>query len=159
MRDLRDVLAEHEFLQGLKPEHLALLTGCAANARFEAGDYLFKEGDQATQFFVLREGRVAIQLQHVTNGVTVIETLGAGEILGWSWLVPPHRWRFTARAMEATRAVVLDGNCMRTKCEADHELGYELLKRFSQIISSRLDHARLQLMDLYNTGEPVPRKK
>jgi CRP-like cAMP-binding protein len=79
----------------------------------------------------------------------VVDTIGEGEILGWSWLLPPYHWKFHARATEAVRAIALDGKCLRTKCEQNHDLGYELLKRFSQIMSRRLDATRLQLLDVY----------
>ena len=80
---------------------------------------------------------------------TTVETLGEGEILGWSWLLPPYHWRFHARAVEATRAIALDGRCLRSKCEENHDLGYELLKRFAKIIERRLEATHLQLMDVY----------
>jgi CRP-like cAMP-binding protein len=75
--------------------------------------------------------------------------LAAGEVLGWSWLIPPYHWKFDARAIEQTRALALDGKCLRTKCEEDHDLGYELLKRFAQIMEERLQATRLQLLDVY----------
>jgi hypothetical protein len=75
--------------------------------------------------------------------------LGEGEILGWSWLIPPYNWHFDARAVELTRAIALDGKCLRNKCEQDHDLGYELLKRFAHIMEQRLQATRLQLLDVY----------
>jgi len=81
----------------------------------------------------------------------IVSTLGEGEILGWSWLLPPYQWRFHAHAVDDTRAIALDGKCLRNKCEQNHDLGYELLKRFYRIIDQRLEAARFQLLDVYAT--------
>jgi len=152
METLERILGEHEFLRGLKPEHLALIAGCASNVRFEAGATLFHEGDEADQFYVIRQGKVAVDTHAPGIGPITVQTIGEGEILGWSWLVPPYEWRFTARSVELTRAIALDAACLRNKCETDHDLGYELLKRFTDIISQRLDATRLQLLDVYAVG-------
>lgn len=151
METLETVLAEHPFLQGLSAEHLHLMVGCASNVRFEAGQYLFHEGDQANKFYFIRQGKVAVEIRAAAKGPIVIQTLNAGEVLGWSWLIPPYEWHFDARAVELTRAFALDGKCLRTKCEEDHHLGYELLKRFTDIIEQRLQATRLQLLDIYGT--------
>jgi CRP-like cAMP-binding protein len=149
IHSLQSVLGEHPFLQGLKAHHIELLSGCASNLRFEADSFLCRSGDEADQFYILRSGRVAVEIFAANRGPVTIQTLGEGDILGWSWLVPPYHWRFSARALELTRAIALDGRCLRQKCEQDHELGYELLKRFSHVIAERLDAARLQLLDVY----------
>jgi CRP/FNR family cyclic AMP-dependent transcriptional regulator len=158
MHDLENVLAEHPFLAGLSPEQLATVSGCASNVRFEPGQLLFKEGEDASEFYILRHGKVAIEAFSPTRGALTIQTIGEGEILGWSWLVPPYRWRFDARALELTRAIALDGKCLRGKCERDHDLGYELLKRFADVIGQRQDATRVQLLDLYDTAPPATRK-
>jgi CRP/FNR family transcriptional regulator, cyclic AMP receptor protein len=149
IRSLEPLLAEHPFLKGLDPEHLTLLAGCASNVVFQPGEYLIREGDEARSFFVIRHGRVSVETSAPGRGALAVQTLGPGEILGWSWLVPPYRNRFDGRALEQVRAIALDGECLRGKCEADPRLGYELLKRFSQVMVGRLEATRLQLMDLY----------
>jgi CRP-like cAMP-binding protein len=136
-------------MRGLSQEHIRTIAGCAANARFDTGQYLFRDGDEANQFYIIRKGRIAIEAQSPSSDPTLIHTYGEGEILGWSWLVPPYRWRFSGKALELTRVLALDGKCLRGKCEKDHDLGYELLKRFADILASRLDSARLQLIDMY----------
>lgn len=146
---LEPLLAEHPFLAGLSAPQLETIAGCAKNVRFEAGQPLFREGEDANEFFVLRHGKVAVEAFAPQHGPIIIQTLGDGDVLGWSWLVPPYRWRFGAMAVELTRAVALDATCLRKKCESDHELGYELLKRFTNLIVERLDATRLQLLDLY----------
>jgi len=149
MHTLEPILAEHPFLKGLKQEHLELLTGCASNIRFDAGAFVFRQGQEANHFYILRDGKVAVELFAPQKGAVAIDTYGEGDVLGWSWLIPPYHWRFDARAIEPTRAIALDAKCMRTKCENDHDLGYELMKRFAKIIEQRLDATRWQLLDVY----------
>ncbi len=150
METLEPILAEHPFFQGLAPEHLELLVGCASNVRFDAGEFLFRDGRGGESVLPRpRRARWRSRSSRPGRPPVVVQTLGAGEILGWSWLVPPYRWMFDARAVEPTRAIALDGKCLRGKCEDDHDLGYELLKRFAHIIEERLQAARLQLLDVY----------
>lgn len=149
METLERVLAGHPFFDGLAAEHLRLLVGCATNVRGDAGEFLCREGQEADRFFLVRAGRVALEIAVPGGTPATVQTLGAGEILGWSWLIPPYHWPFDARAVEPTRALALDGTCLRRKCEADHELGYELLKRFARVIERHLEATRLQLLDVY----------
>lgn len=149
MHTLEPLLGEHSFFKGLAPRYLELIAGCASNVRFEAGQYIFHEGEAANEFYVIRHGRVALEIFAPGRGAHAIQTLGAGELLGWSWLIPPYQWHFDARAVELTRALALDGECLRTKCEQDHDLGYEFMKRFAHIMLDRLQATRLQLLDLY----------
>jgi CRP-like cAMP-binding protein len=151
MESLEQILTESPFLQGVQPQHLQLITSCASNVRFEGGQYLFHEGEEAEQFFLMRHGRVALEVFSPNRGAITIQTVEAGEVLGWSWLVPPYQWRFDAKAIDLVRAIALDGKCLRKKCEEDHDLGYDLLKRFSHIIEQRLEATRLQLLDVYGT--------
>jgi len=150
MENLERVLAGHPFFADLAPAHLAVLTGCATNVRIAAGRFLCRTGEEANRFYLIRAGKVAVELLPPGREPVVVQTLRDGEILGWSWLVPPHHWSFDAVALEETRAVALDGTCLRGKCEADHDLGYELLKRFSVVIARRLEATRLQLLDVYS---------
>jgi CRP/FNR family transcriptional regulator, cyclic AMP receptor protein len=150
MQTLEPILAEHPFFKGLKPEYLQLVTGCASNVRFEAGTYIFHEGEEASQFYLIREGKIALEIFAAQHGPITIETIEAGEVLGWSWIFPPYRWHFSGRIFEPTRAIVLDGKCLRAKGEADHDLGYELMKRVAQIMMERLQATRLRLLDIYS---------
>jgi len=151
METLEQILAESPFLHGLQKHHLELITGCASNVRFDGGQYLFHEGEEAEKFFLIRHGRVAIEVFAPDRGALAIQTLEPGDILGWSWLVPPYQWRFDAKATELVRAIALDGKCLRTKCEEDHDLGFDLLKRFAHVIEQRLEATVLQLLDVYGT--------
>ena len=151
METLKGILAGHPFFNGLEDRHLELLVGCASNVRFDAGEFIFRQGEEASQFYLLRQGLVSVEMFVTGRGTVAVQTLGEGDVLGWSWLVPPYRWMFDGRAAELTRAIALDGKCLRTKSESDHDLGYELLKRFVQIVQDRLDAARLQLLNVYET--------
>lgn len=142
-------LSEHPFLKSLDPRHIIFIEGCASNKQFNEGQFIFHEGEEASCFYIIRHGKVAIQLYAPGRGPITIQTIGDGDVLGWSWLIPPHRWRFDAQAIEASDVIVLDGKCLRSKCEQDHDLGYELLKRFAGVITSRLESTRLQLLDVY----------
>jgi CRP-like cAMP-binding protein len=149
METLERILAEHPFLAGLASDQIKLLVGCASNVAFKAGEFIFREGDNADAFYFIRHGKAVIETYVPQKGPIAIQTREAGEVMGWSWMVPPYRWRFDARAVELTRAIALDGKCLRDKCETDHDLGYELMKRFSLLIAQRLEATRLQLMDVY----------
>jgi CRP/FNR family cyclic AMP-dependent transcriptional regulator len=153
IQTLEPILADHPFLKGLRHEHVQLLVGCASNVKFADGDFIFREGEEANHFYILREGKVAIEIPAGHRHGIVIETIGAGEVLGWSWVVAPYRWRFDARVTEATRAVALDAKCLRGKCQQDHELGFELLNRVLQVIEQRLHSTRMQLLDIYGGEE------
>jgi len=149
MQTLEPILAQHPFLKDLEPRHLQLIVGCAMNVRFDAGQSILRAGEEAKQFYIVRHGKIALEIFVPGRGPVMIQTLGEGEVLGWSWLFPPYRWHFDARALELTRAIALDGECLRGKCEADHDLGYELVKRFAHVITERLQATRLQLLDVY----------
>ncbi|MCS6924746.1 MAG: cyclic nucleotide-binding domain-containing protein [Candidatus Binatia bacterium] len=149
MQTLEPILAAHPFFQNLDPRHLHLIVSCASNVRFEAGQFIFREGEAANHFYLLRHGTVQLEIFVPERGPLVIQTLGEGDVLGWSWLFPPYRWHFDARAATLVRAIALDGQCLRTKCEEDHDLGYQLVKRFAHVIMQRLQATRLQLLDVY----------
>jgi CRP/FNR family transcriptional regulator, cyclic AMP receptor protein len=149
MEGLDRIIREHKFFAGLDEGFCKLLCGCAKNVRFEAGQYLFHEGEPAHQFYLLRHGRVALQLTAPGRGAVTFQTLGANEIVGISWLIPPYRWTYDAKALELTRAIAMDAACLRNKCEDDHDLGYEMMKRFMPVLIERLQATRLQILDVY----------
>ena len=149
METLERIIAEHSFFAGLDQALLDMVAGCASNARFAAGTYILKEGDEANAFYLIREGKAVLQISAPQHKPIIVDTLDAGDILGWSWLLPPFQWKFSAQAATALRAIALDATCLRTKCEEHHTLGYELLKRFSHIIERRLEATRFQLLDVY----------
>jgi CRP/FNR family transcriptional regulator, cyclic AMP receptor protein len=148
-RDLEPLLRGHAFFAGLDSAYLSLLAGCASNEFFPAGSFLFREGDPAQTFYLIREGRLALEIAAPGRGALVVQTLGEGEVAGFSWLIEPHRWEFDGRAIDEVRAVRMDGTCLRGKCEADPRLGYDLMRRFAALTTSRLQATRLQLLDVY----------
>jgi CRP/FNR family transcriptional regulator, cyclic AMP receptor protein len=151
MEGLERIVLEHPFFAGLGPEFAAAISGCARNLRFAPGDYLFREDEPANEFYLVRHGTVALEMHTPGRQPIVIATLGVGDILDASWLVPPYRWTFDARASELVRALGVNARCLREKCEADHDLGYELMKRFAGAMGERLRATRLQVLDVYGT--------
>ncbi|MGO9321548.1 MAG: cyclic nucleotide-binding domain-containing protein [Solirubrobacteraceae bacterium] len=149
MQTLDELIASAPIFAGLAPEHLALIAGCASNARFHAGEYLFREGAAAERFFLIRHGAVSLEVDAPGRGALVIETLHQGDVAGWSWLFEPYRWELDARAREPAAVVAFDGLCLRGKCEIDHELGYQLMRRFAASLTERLQATRMQLLDVY----------
>jgi CRP-like cAMP-binding protein len=149
MQGLEGIVLAHPFFAGLGIEFGQAISGCARNLRFAAGDYLFREGEPANAFYLIRHGRVALEIHAPGQERIVVATFGEGDVLDASWLVPPYRWAFDARAIELARMLGVDAKRLREKCEADHDLGYELMKRFVGAMGERLHAARLQALDVY----------
>ena len=143
------ILAAHPFFEGLDHALLKMVLTGARDVSYKPGQMIYQEGDEAEQFHIILDGKVAIEIFTAGHGAIVIQTVGPGEVLGWSWIFPPYQRRFDAKAIEPTKAVALDGKFLREKGEEDHHLGYELLKRFSRILLERLQATRLQLLDIY----------
>ncbi len=147
---LEPLLRNHSFFAGLDPAYLTLITGCAKNVVFPEGVFLFREGEAADKFFLVREGKMALEVAAPGRGPVTVQTFAAGDVVGFSWLVAPdHRYQFDGRAIERTRALEMDGACLRGKCDADPKLGYELMRRFAALASATLEATRLQLLDVY----------
>ena len=151
-KTIRDLLATQPVLAGLDDGDLDLMAGCAHNEVLEAGVFIAREGEPADRFFVVRAGRVGLEI-HAPTGPLVIETLGDGDLVGWSWIVPPHRWVYDVEVLERAHVVAIDAACLRDKCEADPAFGYRVMKRFAQVVAERLQATRLRLLDLYGTGD------
>ena len=149
IRDLQHLLAEHPFFNDFTAEEIDFLVSCASNVKFEAGEQVFRQGESAEHFYLLRFGKVAVEVFMPGRGAITLQTLHAGDVLGWSWLVPPYRCHHDARALELTRALAFDGGCLRKKCDKDARLGYKLMGHVAQLIVERLQGAQVQLMDLY----------
>lgn len=153
MKSLESILAHHPFFENLEAKYLALVTGCASNVRFEAGEFIYRQDEEANSFYIIREGKVALEVCPPEKNPITVQTISDGEVLGWAWLVPPYHWQFDAQAVELTRAIVLDGKCLRTKCGEDHTLGYELLSRLLPVIGQTMEATRLQLLDIYGSND------
>jgi CRP-like cAMP-binding protein len=150
MQRLKTLLSKHPLFKGLDKRHLQLILDCASDVHFKSGDIIFHEGEEANQFYIIRQGRVALEVTLVSGREPIIiQVIGEGDVLGWSWLFPPYRWHFDTRAVADTQAIALDGKYLRTICEKDHHLGYELMKRLASIVEKRLRAIRLQNPDMY----------
>jgi len=147
MKTLEALLAEHPLFHDLDADMLATLAACASEVHFPAGHVIFREGEDAHRFYVIREGTVALEAFHLELGSIALQTLEPGDVLGWSWLVPPYKWHFDARCLTDVRAFVLDGAVLRSKCMEEPRLGYELLQRFAMLLEQRLQTTRRQLFE------------
>jgi CRP-like cAMP-binding protein len=143
------VRIDHPLLAGMEEEHMRTLAACAWGDRFEEGEYLFRVGEKANRCFLISGGRLALELDGGERGIIRIATLREGDVAGFSWIFPPHRWKWDGRVVEPVEATVLDGEALRVAKAQNHDLGYDLLLRFSAVISSRLQATRLQIMDVY----------
>jgi len=148
-RGIAELFGESALFEGISPEHLELLAGCGRLTSLSEGQELFREGDPADVFYFVRHGRIALELSAPGRGEMTISTHGQGEVVGWSWLFPPFLWHFDGRVTERGSAIVMDGACLRGKAEADHDLGYELMRRFAAQIVERLQATRIQMLDIY----------
>jgi CRP/FNR family transcriptional regulator, cyclic AMP receptor protein len=140
-------LTAHEFFRGMPVRHVDMLARTAHYADVPAGHRFFEEGGRADRFWLIQAGRITLDLRVPGRGTVVIETLGRGTVLGWSWLFPPYEWRFGAVAAEPVRAIVLDGRTVRALCVTDPALGFELTRRFTAIMLDRLQNTRMRLID------------
>jgi CRP/FNR family cyclic AMP-dependent transcriptional regulator len=143
------ILRDVPLFDGLSDEALELIAGCGSNVHFGEGELLFRQGDPADTFFVIRHGSVALETFVPARGPVTIETIESGDVVGWSWLFAPYRWHFDAKALVGVRATAFDGACLRGKCDAHPALGYQLMSRFAQVIIERLQWTRLRLLDVY----------
>ncbi len=146
-------VAAHPFLLGLSEHHVRLLADCAVRVAFEADQIIFREGETANRFYLIERGEVVLESSTAGGEAIAIDTIGDGDLLGWSWLFSPYLWRFTARAMKPTGAIFFYGTVLREYCEKDHTLGYELLKRMSKVMTRRLQSAREKLLEKSAGGE------
>ena len=148
-RAVDTLVLEAPVFAGLDLDLATQLAGCAQTTGWDAGEMLFREGDPSNAFYVVRHGRVALEVFVPGRGTLTVETIETGEVVGWSWLFPPYRWHFDGRAIGSVRAIAVDGACLRQKCDDDPALGYELMRRFSQVMLERLQATRLRLADVY----------
>jgi CRP-like cAMP-binding protein len=149
VQTIDELLEQVPAFSGLSADQLDLIAGCGFNRIFGAGEQLMREGEPANEFFAIRHGTVALETFVPQRGAVTIETLHGGDVLGWSWLFPPYRTMFDARALGVVRTIAFDGACLRGKCEEDPKLGYALMKRFTGVIVERLQATRLRLLDVY----------
>jgi CRP-like cAMP-binding protein len=145
---LAENLATVPFFEGMPQKDLDFISGCARNVAFQKEQFLLLEGKSADTFYVLRHGQVALEVE-AGNKTVVIQTVGEGQVVGWSWLVPPYTWHYDARAVAPVSALAFDAVCVRQKCEDDPAFGYEMFQHLTQLIVQRLMATRIQLIDVY----------
>jgi CRP/FNR family cyclic AMP-dependent transcriptional regulator len=142
MKTLKEVILEHPFFVGMEKGYLDIVAEGATEAKYNAGEILFKEGEPANRFFLICGGRVVLETHQPGTGLTLIEELRGGNVLGWSWLFQPFSWHFQARAIEPTEVVVLDGGHLLANAERDSKFGYDLMKRVARVVIHRLQAIR-----------------
>ena len=145
--ELEARVAAHPFLIGMSRHQIKLLIDCALPTSFSAGQHIFRTGETANRFYLIEKGSVALEAVSIDDSPVLIDTVGAGDLLGWSWLFPPYLWHFDARAIEPTRAIFFYGTVLHEYCERDPALGYELFKRMSEVMIRRLQAARIKLSE------------
>lgn len=148
--EIKQLLADRGVFAGLDQGHLDILAGHATERKLSAGDVLARQGEEARAFYLVLEGALVIEVPAITGPRLEITRLSAGEVFGWSWLIPPYNWHFHARAAGATRVIEFDGKALLDRCEADPAFGYPLLKRFSELMARRLDAAQRKMMDQWS---------
>jgi CRP-like cAMP-binding protein len=147
IKNIKDLLAETPFFEDME-DNLELLSGCGTLVRFNEGEFLLKEGEKANSFYLIRKGNVSIE-SHIPGGTLSVSKVGAQGIVGYSWLFSPYRNQFDSRATSNVEAIKLDGKCLRSKAQEDHELGYQLMKRFAELMLQRMQSTRRQMLDIY----------
>jgi CRP-like cAMP-binding protein len=148
-QSLTDIFASHAFLKDLSERYRMLLASGVRPFTAAPKDTLAKEGEPAKTFFLVQSGHVELAIPTPDRGLVPIQTVGPGEVVGWSWLVPPHIWQFDCRAVDAVQGLKFDAEWLRLKCAEDHELGYLLFKQLLTVLANRLAATRLQLLDIY----------
>jgi CRP-like cAMP-binding protein len=146
--ELEAQVAAHPFFAGMSAHYICLLADCAIATRFEKDQVIFRAGETANRFYLIESGKIVLESGENAGGEPVIiDTIGAGDLLGWSWIFPPYIWHFTARAVELTNSIFFYGTILREYCDKDSALGYELFKRMSEVMIRRLQGARSQLLE------------
>ena len=144
-----DLVAAHPFMAGVPDRFVSRMADYSHRVPFHAGTRIFNEGGRADRFWLIRDGMVTLDTHLPGRGDVVFETIGPGQVLGWSWLFPPYRWHFGASAAEPVLAIAFDGAAIRSLCAAEPELGYELTKRLIEVVVERMQKARMRMLDLY----------
>ena len=153
MKTIEDLVRENPVFEDVDNDILSMISGCGQNVAFEEGALLFREGDSADHFFLLRGGDVSLEIFVPGRGPMIFKTLGENEFAGTSWLIPPYRWKYDARAKSRVHAISFDAQCMRDKSEADNRVGYALMKKFVPVLIDRLQTAQLQMLDVFSRHE------
>jgi CRP-like cAMP-binding protein len=144
---IREVISGNSFFAGMEEKHLDFLASTAQYIKTDTGEILFRQGEPAKTFYLALSGQVAIEVAAIQGPGMQLQALGAGQMLGWSWLIEPYRWDFQARITEESEMIEFDGQAILAQCERDNAFGYQLYKRFTYLMSERLASARRKMMD------------
>ena len=142
-------VADHPFFQGLDSQLIQEAARLARERRFDTGEMIVRDGDPAASFYLVYHGKVALEVASAEKPHLTIQTVGPGEVLGWSWLVPPYLWRLDARALKPTQVLAIDGKAFREALAVHPEQGYQFLVRLLPIIAQRLENTQIQLLDIH----------
>ncbi len=146
---LAAMIARQPFFEGLSAPEIQALAGCARKGSYAADDYLIRQHQDAETFQLILKGHVQLTVSVPGKGRSAVETLRAGDALGWSWFVPPHVWHFDARAVEPTETILFDAGCLRELMDHDPAVGYAVLRRLVDVMAQRISSARFQMLDVY----------
>jgi CRP/FNR family transcriptional regulator, cyclic AMP receptor protein len=146
-------LTAHPFVRGMRAEQAVRLNDAACYVSMPSRHRIFDEGGAADRFWLIETGQVALDLHVPGHGPVIIETLGRGDVIGWSWLFPPFEWLLGAVTMQPTQAFELNGRAVRNMCDADPVLGHEITHRLITVMVRRLQANRIRLLDVY--GHPA----
>ena len=149
-QSITEYLSTHEFFSELSVDFMKLLCESVSTLEIKKGDVLFRQGERADKFYIVRNGRIEVQIPAIMGPTLEVQTLGTDQILGWSWLISPYQWHFQAKAEEDSKLLEFDGTAILARCEQEPKFGYELLKRFAALMSERLDVSRQKMMDEWN---------
>lgn len=141
-RPIAECLSEQTFFSGLSTGLISFLAGCASGRQIKSGQVLFSLGERADRFYLILSGSIRVEIAAIMGPALKVQSLGSGQILGWSWLIPPHKWSFQARAEAQSNLLEFDGQKVLARCDEDPKVGYELLKRFASLMSERLEAPR-----------------
>ena len=149
-QSITEYLSAHEFFSQFRDDDLKFLCECSSTREIKKGQILFRQGEHADKFYVVRSGRISIQMPAIMGPTLEIQAVDEDQVLGWSWLISPYQWNFQTKAEEDSELLQFDGVAILARCEQEPKFGYELLKKFAGLMSVRLNAARQKMMNEWN---------
>jgi CRP-like cAMP-binding protein len=149
-QSITEYLSAHEFFSEFSDDDLKFLCECSSTHEIKKGQILFRQGEHADKFYIVRSGRISIQMPAIMGPTLEIQAVEEDQVLGWSWLISPYRWNFQTKAEEDSELLQFDGTAILARCEQEPKFGYELLKKFAGLMSVRLNAARQKMMNEWN---------
>ena len=149
-QSITEYLSAHEFFSEFSDDVLKFLCECSSMREIKKGQILFLQGEHADKFYVVRSGRISLQMPAIMGPTLEIQAVDEDQVLGWSWLISPYKWNFQTKAEDDSELLQFDGAAILARCEQDPKLGFELVKKFAALMSVGLNAARLKMMDEWN---------